>query len=267
MIDILTELATNFGGATFRSLLRYGVVCGGAIGLFWVLLAKPLEHRRIQDKEMSRADVLSELKHSIFATLVGAVVAALVLWFHDQGWLKVYMDPMEHGVPWLVGSTLLLVFGFDAYFYWGHRLMHHASLYSWVHERHDESTDPSPLAAYSFTAFEMLVYAVFGPILMFLLPLNFFVLMVSGIFFAFASAYVHLGYELAPRWWNKSIFTRWIGTATMHNMHHEHTHYTYGLYFCFWHRWMGTMHPDHDETIDELADQPLFLSPAKRASA
>jgi len=258
MPELLVELSTHYAGAVGRSMLRYGVICGGLFGLFWFLLARPLEHRRIQDRPMLKKEVWGELKDSIFATLVMAAVGAVTLVANDHGMLKVYMDPMEHGLPWLAFTTVLLVFGFDAYFYWTHRLMHHVKLYNLTHEKHHQYVNPTPMASYSFTAWEALVYAVFGPVLMLFLPLNFWVLMTSGVFFAFASAMVHLGYEVAPSWWGRNPVTRWIGTSTMHNMHHEFTHYNFGLYFTYWDRWMGTMHPDYDELLEELTAQPLF---------
>jgi Delta7-sterol 5-desaturase len=252
------EIATHFAGAAGRSLVRYGIICGGAFAVFWVLLADRLEHRRIQPDAPPRRMNWLEARDSIYSTLVIAVVTAVSLYLYERGHLQIYMDPTELGLPWLGFTFLLLVFGFDTYFYWTHRLIHHASVYGFVHKKHHEFTDPSPLAAYSFTAIEALVYALFAPLLLLVLPVNFWVLMVAGSWFGFASMMVHLGYEMAPSWWGRSVFTRWIGTSTMHNMHHEHVHYNFALYFTFWDRAMGTMHPDYDETLAELTAQPLL---------
>jgi len=258
MWDVLLEFATHFAGASARSLVRYGIVCGGAFGILWMWLSDRLEHRRIQDEAPPRKVHLAELRDSVYSTLVIAVVTAGTLVLYDRGLVKIYTDPMEHGAGWLAFTFFLLVFGFDTYFYWAHRAMHHPSIYNLTHARHHAFTDPSPLAAYSFTAIEALAYAVFAPVILLVLPINFWVLLVAGSWFSFASAGVHLGYELAPSWWGKSPFTRWIGTATMHNMHHEYVHYNYALYFTFWDRTMGTMHPDYDETLAELTAQPFF---------
>lgn len=256
--EILTTLGLNYAGAAGRSLARYLLICGGGFGLFWVFLHERLSHRKIQDGVPDRALNWAEARDSIVSTLVIAGVTALTLYGESLGVVKIYMDPMEHGVGWLAATLFLLVFGFDTYFYWTHRLMHDVKLYSWTHARHHASTDPSPLAAYSFTPWEALTYAVFGPLVLLVLPVNFYVLLLAGSWFTLASMMVHLGYELAPRWWGKSVLTRWIGTSTMHNMHHEYTHYNFALYFTFWDRLMGTMHPDYDEVLAELTDQPLF---------
>lgn len=266
MEDILLELGSHFAAASARSLIRYGIICGGAFYLFWIFLADKLEHRRIQDEPPPRRMNLKEARDSIWSTIVIAVVTAVSLYLYDQGHLKIYMDPMEHGTPWLVASLFIVMIGFDTYFYWTHRAIHHAKLYTLVHAKHHEFTDPSPLAAYSFNAIEALIYPLFAPALLLVLPVNFYVLLIAGSWFTFASMLVHLGYELAPSWWGKSPFTRWIGTSTMHNMHHEYVDYNFALYFTFWDRWMGTMHPDYDETLEELTSQPYLQRSSSSAA-
>lgn len=258
MEDLLTPWLTHYAGAAGRSVVRYFIVCGGAFGVFWVLLHGRLEHRKIQEGVPKRRMNFLEMRSSVYSTLIIAVVTALTLVGYDQGLIHIYMDPMERGLPWLAATFFILFFGFDTYFYWSHRLMHHAKLYSWTHAKHHLFTDPSPLAAYSFTVWEALAYAVFAPLLLLVVPMNFWMLLVAGAWFTLASALVHLGYEVAPSWWGKSPFTRWIGTATMHNMHHEYVDYNFALYFTFWDRWMGTMHPEYDEILEELTAQPLL---------
>ena len=258
MESMLVEFGTHYLGAAARSLVRYAIVCGGGFWLFWVLLSSRLEHRRIQPTPPPRKMQWQEARDSVYATLIIALVTAGSLVLYDQGWLKIYMDPLEHGVPWLAFTLFFLVFGFDTYFYWTHRAMHHPSIYKLVHLRHHAFPDPSPLASYSFTAAEALTYALFAPLVLLVMPVNFWVLLVAGSWFALASTGVHLGYELAPSWWGTSPFTRWIGTSTMHNMHHEHTDENFALYFTFWDRLMGTMHPDYDDTLEELTSRPLL---------
>ncbi len=263
MEALLAELGANYAGAALRSTARYFVICGGGFVVFWMLMADKLMHRRIQEEPPPRAVHWREIRSSVYSTLIIAGVTAVTLYLNAHGHVKIYMDPMEHGPAWLVVSFVILVFGFDTYFYWSHRLMHHVRFYSWTHEKHHAFTDPSPFAAYSFTIWEALAYAVFAPILLLVLPMNFWVLLLAGAWFTLASTLVHLGYEMAPSWWGKSRLTRWIGTSTMHNMHHEFIHYNFALYFTFWDRWMGTMHPDYDETLAELTAQPYL----QRASA
>jgi sterol desaturase/sphingolipid hydroxylase (fatty acid hydroxylase superfamily) len=53
----------------------------------------------------------------------------------------------------------------------------------------------------------------------------------------------------------------------MHNMHHEHIHYNFALYFTFWDRWMGTMHPDYEEVLEELTAQPYLQRPKATKAA
>ncbi len=268
MSDLLMELGLEFLGASGRSIVRYFIVCGGGFAIFWVLLSKRLEHRKIQSiPGAGRSVHLAEIRDSVYSLVVMSVVTALSLYGYDKGWIQIYMDPFEHGIPWLVASLVLFVFGFDTCCYWAHRLMHHPSLYKYLHEKHHVYTDPTPFAAYSFTTGEALAYAIFTPLILLVIPVNFWVLVVAGSWFTLASAGVHLGYELMPSWWGKSVFTRWIGTATMHNMHHEFVHHNFALYFTFWDRVCGTMHKDYDETLEDLTAQPLLSRPDGEASA
>ncbi|MCB9795066.1 MAG: sterol desaturase family protein [Alphaproteobacteria bacterium] len=264
MEDPLPFLASQYALAAGRSTLRYFIICGGGFALFWVLLAGRLAHRKIQDGVPPRRMNWLEARDSVYATLIMAFVTAGSFYLLELGYIKLYMDPNEHGVPYLIFSLLVFVFGFDTWFYWSHRAMHLASLYSWTHAKHHAFTDPSPLASYSFTAWEALAYAAFGPLVLMIMPINIWVLVIAGSWFTLASTLVHLGYELAPSWWGKSPFTRWIGTSTMHNMHHEYVDYNFALYFTFWDRWMGTMHPDYDEVLEEITAQPLL---GRRADA
>ena len=79
---------------------------------------------------------------------------------------------------------------------------------------------------------------------------------VALIFFAlFAysfNVYGHLGYEIVPRWFRKSIFFEIMVTSVHHNLHHHKFIGNYGYYFRFWDRLMGTENPDYIKVFDEI---------------
>lgn len=267
MSELLTEFATGYAGASFRALLKFFIVSGGAFALFWVVLAKRLQHRKIQPQAgPGRAVYLRETRDSVLATLVIALVTGVAAIGMKQGWVQIYWDPTEYGLPWLVASLVIQLVGFDLWFYVTHRAMHHPLLYGFMHEKHHGYPDPSPMSAYSFTPWEALTYAAFGILVPVLMPVNVGVAVFAGLWFTLVSMGVHLGYELMPAWWGKSPLTRWIGTATMHNMHHEHTHYNFGLTITLWDRLFGTMHEEYDETLEELTAQPLFQAASEEGA-
>ncbi|MEL6344373.1 MAG: sterol desaturase family protein [Myxococcota bacterium] len=119
------------------------------------------------------------------------------------------------------------------------------------------STNPSPLAAYSFAMGEAFMHGLVVPVAFLIAPINIWVLAAYVLLFALSEAYVHLGYELMPKWWVHSPLTRWLTTATYHNMHHQHFRYNYAVYFTFWDRLMGTMHPRYIERFESVTATPV----------
>jgi Delta7-sterol 5-desaturase len=74
--------------------------------------------------------------------------------------------------------------------------------------------------------------------------------------------YVHSGYELFPRWWNKSWATKWFITARFHDQHHKYFTANFGGYTTIWGRICGTMPPKFEadyEKIKARRDAPVDL--------
>src|SRR5687768_627166 len=60
-----------------------------------------------------------------FNMVVGATVGGLFAWHVVRGgYSSLYFDPLEHGVPWLVGSAVVTYFVIDAGLYYSHRFLH-----------------------------------------------------------------------------------------------------------------------------------------------
>jgi sterol desaturase/sphingolipid hydroxylase (fatty acid hydroxylase superfamily) len=143
----------------------------------------------------------------------------------------------------------------DAYFYWIHRIMHHARVFRHIHLVHHQSTNPSPWAAYSFHFAEGLAEGAVVIVLAFVLPMH----VSTVIAFTFVSfvinVYGHLGYEIMPRRFRNSIWFQIINTSTYHNLHHRKFRGNYGLYLRVWDRWMGTEHPDYVKEYDKIQER------------
>jgi sterol desaturase/sphingolipid hydroxylase (fatty acid hydroxylase superfamily) len=67
--------------------------------------------------------------------------------------------------------------------------------------------------------------------------------------------YVHSGYELLPRWWNKSWATKWFITATFHDQHHKYFNFNYGGYTTLWDRICGTQRKKYEEDFVQIKDR------------
>ncbi|PRP99645.1 sterol desaturase family protein [Enhygromyxa salina] len=256
--NILNELLTNGGLFVGRSWARYLVVCGGAFLLFWVVFAKRFAHRRCQSTIPERKVLVAELKNSLLGIIFFMVpsVAAIPLYF--TGHLELIVDPAATSPAIMVLSFVLFVIGADAWFYWTHRAMHDSRIYRFTHQLHHLSEQPSPLAGYSFAILEALVLGLYLPLVLLVVPINRAVLGAFVLFFSLVEAYVHLGFEILPRWVARSRIGKYLGTSVFHNMHHENGAYNFAVYFTWWDRMFGTIHPDYTERYEQVTAERLF---------
>ena len=142
-----------------------------------------------------------------------------------------------------MASFFILLLAHDTYFYWTHRLMHHPKLFRMFHSVHHVSRTPSPFASQSFNVSEALVNAVFFLAITFVIPFHPLVLLIFA-FFSFAyNVMGHLGYEIFPKFLQKSPLV----TATHHALHHKKGCYNFGFYFRFWDLIMKTEDPAYSE--------------------
>ena len=61
----------------------------------------------------------------------------------------------------------------------------------------------------------------------------------------------HLGYELYPKGFASHPVSKWVISATHHDLHHRKVRCNYGLYFSIWDRWMGTENPHYEASFLE----------------
>ncbi len=232
---------------------HYFIIAGVAFFLFYILLARFISYKKIQQRFPRSKDYVREIGFSIFTM---SFFAFVVLFFIKNPAMvthtKFYRNIDEHGWLYFFLAFPLMAIMHDAYFYWTHRLMHHKKLFLLFHLVHHKSTNPSPWAAYSFHPLEAVVEAGIFPIFLFTIPIHplqisfFFLMMITY------NVYGHLGYELYPKGFNRHWLGRWINTSINHNQHHQYFRGNYGLYFTFWDRMMGTMRDDYDEQFDEV---------------
>jgi len=163
-----------------------------------------------------------------------------------------YSDISTYGWIYFFAAFPIMLFVHDTYFYWLHRLIHHKSLFRFIHLVHHKSTNPSPWAAYAFHPLEAILEAGVFVVFLFIMPINDLHLLVFFIFSLTYNVYGHLGYELYPKGFNKTWIGRWINTSVNHNMHHQYFTGNYGLYFTFWDRVIHTIRPEYDEKFEEV---------------
>jgi sterol desaturase/sphingolipid hydroxylase (fatty acid hydroxylase superfamily) len=237
--------------------VRYAVPAGFAFTVFWMWKWDALAHRRIQQRRPTRTVFKREIAYSISTVLIFASSGYVTFLLQQRGLLEVYKDVDTYGWPYWIASVVLAIVIHDAYFYWTHRAMHHERLFRLFHRVHHLSTSPSPWAAYAFAPAEAVVEALVVPVILAILPMHPAALFVFLIYMILMNVNAHLGFELCPRWFTRSRWTRAFTTSTHHNLHHRDFHGNYGFYFTWWDRLMKTQHADYHATYDELTRRAL----------
>ena len=228
---------------------RYFIISGSFFFVFYFLIRKRWEHKKLQAKFPKNKDYYREISYSILTLCVFVGMAFLIF----KSPLAVYTMRYENiadmgwGYWWI--SVVAMVFIHDTYFYWTHRAMHHPSLYRYVHLVHHQSRNPSPWAAFAFHPLEAVVEAGIVFVIAFMLPFHGTALLAFFFFFSFYNAYGHLGYELYFKRFLRSSLVCLVNIFVVHNLHHEKFNGNYGLYFLFWDRWMGTLREDYDNSL------------------
>lgn len=237
------------------NLGRYFVFAGLAYLIFYYLFKDYFYKDRIQDYFGKRKDFIREVLYSLQTTLIISGFALLISFTPLKNYIHIYTNMSDYPLVWTPLSFILAIFIQDAYLYWTHRMMHHPRLFKSMHITHHKSIRPSPWTTLSFDFLEAFVQALLAPILIFIFPVHIYVITLTVILNIAYSTYAHLGYEIMPKSFRKTIFFRWFNTSVYHNMHHQKFNYNYGLYFRFWDKWMGTEHPKYEEKYDEIQER------------
>ena len=216
---------------------RYLLVAGAVHA--WLWRGKGAGVRLSATRPSARL-IRHEIRYSLISTPIYALPAAIVLEAWKAGGTRIYLDPGQYGVWWLPASFLLLLLIQDAHYYWTHRLMHDRRLFGWAHAAHHRSRDPSPFASFAFDPAEAALTAWVIPALLFVLPVNLWVLVALLTFMTATAVMNHCGWEVWPERWVRGPVGRWLITASHHSRHHTHMKTNFGLYFRLWDRLCGT---------------------------
>lgn len=214
--------------------LRYFILTGITYFTFYKLFRLKVVELKIQQKFPKHQDFIREIKHSFLTILIFAGYGFLIFDTKFKNWTKIYDNIQEYNYLYFIASVFLAILIHDTYFYFIHRAIHHKSIFRWVHLIHHKSTNPNPFSAYSFHPLEAIIEGAVIIVIVFLIPIHKVAIAVFLLVMILFNIYGHLGYELIPEKYTKTLIGRWINTATNHNLHHEQGTNNYGLYFTFW---------------------------------
>lgn len=236
--------------------MRYFFGAAGVALVCW-LFARVITHRRIQTRRATNADRWRELRQSLWAISVFAVVDVIAVVLMALGVITIRRGPTDLAtVLWQVATLTVL---HDTYFYWMHRTLHHRALFRMMHATHHISRTPTSWAAYSFATGEAAFEAVIVPVM--LAGLSFVAPVEPWAVFIFLghqiarNAIGHSGFEFAWSGFTRSRWTGWLSTTVHHDLHHSEGRYNFGLYFTWWDRWMGTEHPHYHARFEAVVNR------------
>ena len=235
--------------------LRYLVLAGIAFFIFYLVKKHAWQFRKIQNRFPITKDYAREIGYSILTSFIFAGVGFAVFLTPFSAYTQVYYKVSDFGWGYLIFSVILTIFLHDTYFYWMHRLIHHKSVYKYIHRVHHLSTNPSPWAAMAFHPLEAVLEAGIIVLVAFIYPIHPLGIAIFLLFMMVYNVYGHLGYELYPKGFSESMIGRWINTSVNHNMHHQYFKGNFGLYFLFWDRWLGTLQHGYDEHFQQVTSK------------
>jgi sterol desaturase/sphingolipid hydroxylase (fatty acid hydroxylase superfamily) len=237
--EIILQLAWHIGAVYVLLLAIYGLT-GTILGA----VNRRHPKRKIQKSDCPPERVRADIAQSIRSLLVISVFlgAGLVMQSRGWGWSPPPATPVNVTLS-LVASLIL----FDTWFYWGHRLIHTRPLYRRVHRWHHLTVTPTAWSNNSDTFLDNLVLQSYWLVVIFMIPINPWVLVAHKIFDQITGMVGHAGYEYfagrAARWPSPMVAT------IFHDQHHKHFTCNYATHFSFWDRLMGTARRDYDETV------------------
>ncbi len=239
---------------------RYFLIAGLFHSWFYILNKKRYRERKLGNKPYSKTQFRREVTYSMVTAVIFALTAAINVLFWQKGFTKVYNDPEAYGYWYLPVSLVIYLVVHETYYYWLHRWMHHPSVFRIVHKVHHQSTITSAWTAFSFHPLEGFFQAIFLPVMIFLVPIHYSMLLVQLTIMTFTSVINHLDIEIYPKKFNKHWLGRWLIGATHHSLHHKQFKFNYGLYFTFWDKWKKTESPDFHNRFESVTSTPGKLS-------
>lgn len=245
-------MLSGFATILIITLLRYFLIAGLVFLVVYQWLPAVLHRSKIQQRTAARKDFVREIAHSVSSSILIAIAVVIALSGSIRPFTHIYAGINDYPLWWIPVSLLLSLVVHDTYFYWMHRLLHHKRLFKITHVVHHQSTNPSPWAAYSFHFIEAFLEGAVVIVLVFVLPVHAVTLMLFALTSFVINVYGHLGYEIMPEGFRRSVLFEVLNTSTYHNLHHSKFKGNYGLYFRIWDRWMGTENPEYVKEYDKI---------------
>jgi sterol desaturase/sphingolipid hydroxylase (fatty acid hydroxylase superfamily) len=219
--------------------LRYFILAWIYHELVYKKLGNSQPYRKLHE-QVSIPQVKREIRYSFYGAIIFAIAGTLILISWQSGISQIYLKLSSWDSIWIPVSFFLALFIHETYYYWLHRWMHRPKVLRSFHHIHHDSLYTSSFTSFSFHPIEAFLQALFLPVLVIFLPMHFTVLLALLVTMSITAVINHAGVEVYSASAIHSRITRWMVSATHHDLHHLKYRCNYGLYFTFWDVWMKT---------------------------
>jgi Delta7-sterol 5-desaturase len=199
------------------------------------------QEKFLHKKPPSRKQFWKEIKWAGIGSAIFAISGAAMIYFWYTGKTRIYIDIHEYSLWYIPLSIVAYLLIHETYYYWLHRWMHKPGIYHRIHKVHHDSVETSAFTSFSFHPAESFLQSAIIPLLAFVIPIHWMVLLALLVLMTISAIVNHAGVEIFPV--NGFLQKNVIG-ASHHDVHHKLFRYNFGLYFTFWDKWMGTEKPD-----------------------
>lgn len=212
-------------------------------GMGWGLMRLNRDHPELKIQpgrdgmKRARAEILESVA-SIAVTTFCLALALLITW---NGWGLWALS--DWGILNTIIGAVLLIVGYDTWYYWAHRLLHTGPFYRF-HQWHHKSVAPTVWSADSQSVVETALIQGFMIAAALVLPITPVALILHRLYDHVNGQIGHCGYEYAGG--PATSFPSPMVAVAYHDVHHSRFKYNFGNYFSVWDRLMGTMDPGYD---------------------
>jgi len=239
----------------FQSFVSQMLVITIVYFIVWKIFAPKLQRFRIQPvKRAGSVQIRQEIKNSVIVILAGLVTTPIVLILQQMGYTKIYVDPNQYGLGYLIFNVVILWLIGDAWFYFAHRWLHQPALYRYIHAVHHQSLDVTPYTTLSFHFVEPLILSGWIYIAIFLFPVSIVAIGINQVVGLLNNIKSHLGYEFYPKFFDRTPL-KYLVNSTHHNQHHTRYNGNYGLSLRFWDLVFGTEFDDYDQAVSQVKNR------------
>ncbi|WP_075214266.1 sterol desaturase family protein [Mongoliimonas terrestris] len=242
----LAEFAALYGAVYAVNVAGYFLVCGA---IDHVNRRNP--ERRIQKNRRGDKRIREEIRHSLKSIAVTAASLSIGIFAVSKGWTLFQVWPLTWwtAVPLFVLCMVL----FDAWFYFGHRLLHTKLFYKY-HLLHHRSVAPTVWSSDSIGLVDTAICQGFYAVVPIILPFPPQILIAHRVFDHVNGTFGHAGFEYFA---SKTARYPWpLLCATYHDLHHSEFKYNFANYFSVWDRLLGTAHPTYDRMVEAMEVDP-----------